>query len=117
MASINTDVMKQLLDEFSEKQALCSEEINAIEQQIIELQQRIPMLHEKLSVVSQDRTKIEEMMNRYAGSHHAVLHAAQPRMTLVKPAIVEQIQQEAPIAVGQTQGQGIDRVAAARLRA
>jgi hypothetical protein len=87
MATINVEVLKQLLDDFTEKQAMCAEEIVAIEQQIGELQELIASCRQKMEVVSQDRAKVFEMMNRYGAQA-----AAAPRMTLVKPVQQAQTQ-------------------------
>jgi hypothetical protein len=65
--AINLEMMKQLLAEFSEKEALTTEEIRAVQQQTKELEQRILQCQERLKLVSEDRVRINEMMQRYAG--------------------------------------------------
>lgn len=63
---MNLEMMKQLLAEFSEKEALTTEEIKAIQQQSVELEARIQKCRAKLKTVSGDKIKIEEMRQRYA---------------------------------------------------
>jgi len=65
--AINLEMMKQLLAEFSEKEALTTEEIRAVQEQTKELEQRIMQCHERLKLVSEDKVRISEMMKRYAG--------------------------------------------------
>jgi hypothetical protein len=65
--AINLEMMKQLLAEFSEKEALTTEEIRAVQQQTKELEQRILQCQERLKLVSEDRVRINEMLGRYAG--------------------------------------------------
>ena len=66
MSTINLDVMKQLLQEFVEKDALASEEIKVVQQEIEELETRIKTCHDKLKVVSEDKQQINAMLQRYA---------------------------------------------------
>ncbi len=65
MSSINPEMLKQLLSEFEEKQAVCREEINEITNQISELEQRIESSKERLVSVARDREKIGLMKQRY----------------------------------------------------
>ncbi|MBI4533665.1 MAG: hypothetical protein HY711_06925 [Candidatus Melainabacteria bacterium] len=67
MPSINPELLKQMLDEFSEKEALAAEEINVIEQQLQELDQQITSCRTRLDLVSQDRERVWAMKERYAG--------------------------------------------------
>ncbi|PWT95647.1 MAG: hypothetical protein C5B53_11090 [Candidatus Melainabacteria bacterium] len=67
MSTINLDVMKQLLQEFVEKEALASEEVKVVQQQIEELEGRIRACQDKLKVVSEDKQQISAMLQRYAG--------------------------------------------------
>src|SRR5262245_54310439 len=71
MSTINLDVMKQLLQEFVEKETLASEEIKVVQQQIDELEGRIKGCREKLKIVNEDREKIMAMAQRYAGGKRA----------------------------------------------
>ncbi|MDZ4832648.1 MAG: hypothetical protein SGJ27_02485 [Candidatus Melainabacteria bacterium] len=74
MSSINPEMLKQLLSEFEEKQAVCREEIIEINNQIQELEQRIESSKERLSSVARDREKIGSMKQRYQdGDWSAVL--------------------------------------------
>lgn len=66
MTSINPEMLKQLLSEFEEKEAVCVEEINAITEQITELEKRITSSKERLGSVARDREKIGLMKQRYA---------------------------------------------------
>ena len=59
--------IKELLDDFQEKEALNKEEISEIEKQISELEDRIVSSRERLESVARDREKVEMMKNRYAG--------------------------------------------------
>jgi len=65
--TINLEMLKQLLQEFIEREALTTEEIKAVEQQSQELGARIEKCREKLRRVNEDKHKIEEMRQRYAG--------------------------------------------------
>jgi len=74
MSSINPEMLKQLLSEFEEKEAVCQEEIIAITDQIAELEKRIESSKERLGSVARDREKIGQMKQRYAeGDWSAVL--------------------------------------------
>ena len=64
--AINPEMLKQLLEEFEEKQAVTAEEINEIERQIGELEQRIEESKVRLTEVAKDREKISMMKDRYA---------------------------------------------------
>jgi hypothetical protein len=64
---MNLEMMKQLLLEFSEREALTTEEIKAIQQQSQELELRIQKCRAKLATVSQDKQKIDAMRQRYSG--------------------------------------------------
>lgn len=65
MPTINVEMMKQLLQEFTEKEALTGEEIKAIEQQVAELNDRIGGCHEKLKNLNEDRERLSAMTSRY----------------------------------------------------
>jgi hypothetical protein len=65
MSTINLEVMKQLLQEFVEKETLAAEEIKVVQQQIEELEQRAHTCRDKLKTVTEDREKIAAMMQRY----------------------------------------------------
>ncbi|MBZ0186868.1 MAG: hypothetical protein K8F91_11535 [Candidatus Obscuribacterales bacterium] len=67
MALIDSEKLKALLDDFTEKEAVTREEINEIENQISELEQRIISSRERLLEVSKDIEKVEVMKSRYAG--------------------------------------------------
>ncbi len=61
------EMLKKLLDEFSEKEAHAREEINVITEQIGELEKRILNSQKKLSTVATDREKVRAMQARYGG--------------------------------------------------
>ncbi|MBS1952765.1 MAG: hypothetical protein JST89_01120 [Cyanobacteria bacterium SZAS-4] len=61
------EMLKKLLDEFSEKEAHAREEINVITEQIGELEKRILNSQKKLSTVATDREKVRAMQARYSG--------------------------------------------------
>jgi|AGTN01.2.fsa_nt_gi hypothetical protein len=63
---MNPELLKQLLAEFEEKQAVTTEEINEIEKQIEELRARIELSRDRLKEVEQDREKVGAMKARYA---------------------------------------------------
>ncbi len=75
MATINPEMLKQLLQEFEEKELVTQEEINAINEQIKELEKRIIGSKERLESVAKDREKIAQMKARYAeGDWSSVLN-------------------------------------------
>jgi hypothetical protein len=116
--TINLEMMKQLLQEFVEREALTTEEIKAVEQQSQELGARIEKCRDRLRRVSEDKQKIEAMRQRYAGiksGGNGSLSAASPaakksaanRGTLAKGAAaqsgaVSSTSQPADTAVGAT---------------
>ncbi|HEY9679027.1 MAG TPA: hypothetical protein V6C76_13540 [Drouetiella sp.] len=61
------EMLKKLLDEFTEKEAHAREEINVINEQIVELEKRIAASQAKLSTVAVDREKVRAMQARYSG--------------------------------------------------
>lgn len=79
MSSINPEMLKQLLSEFEEKQAVCVEEINAITEQITELEKRITDSKERLSSVARDKEKIVLMKQRYAEGDWSSVLASLPK--------------------------------------
>ncbi len=65
MATINVEMMQQLLHEFSEKEALTGEEIKVIEQQVLELEARITVCRDRLQFLNEDKDRLAAMMSRY----------------------------------------------------
>ena len=65
MPSINLEMMKQLLQEFSEKEALTNEEINVIETEIVSLEERVNFCRKKLQNLVTDKEKLSAMQERY----------------------------------------------------
>lgn len=60
------EMLKQLLDEFAEKEAHTAEEINVITQRIDELEMRVETSKQKLVSIASDREKLYAMKSRYA---------------------------------------------------
>ncbi len=65
MVAINPEMLRELLDEFTEKEEVTREEMNAINQQIAELEKRIESSKVKLAGLNKDREKIDLMRERY----------------------------------------------------
>lgn len=65
MVAINPEMLRELLDEFTEKEEVTREEMNAINQQIAELEKRIESSKIKLAGLNKDREKIDLMRERY----------------------------------------------------
>lgn len=65
MVAINPEMLRELLAEFTEKEAVNREEINVINQQLEELDKRIDANKKKLEGLSRDREKILAMKERY----------------------------------------------------
>lgn len=77
----STDKIKELLDDFAEKEALAKAEISEIEDQIAELEERIVSSRERLESVAKDKEKVYLMRNRYAeGNWSDVLEKASERI-------------------------------------
>jgi hypothetical protein len=93
MSTINLDVMKQLLQEFMEKEALASEEVKVVQQQIEELEGRIKACQDKLKVVSEDKQQINAMLQRYAGGMGlAPVGSQAPLSSGARPAVTSPAQ-------------------------
>jgi len=69
MPTINLEMMKQLLQEFSEKEALTTEEINLIEQEITTLEERVNFCRGRLQNLGADKEKLLNMKERYLNSN------------------------------------------------
>jgi hypothetical protein len=65
MTPINLEMIKQLLQEFVDKEAVTTAEINVVQQQIQELDSRVEKCKEKLKIISGDKEKIVAMTKRY----------------------------------------------------
>lgn len=72
MVAINPEMLRELLDEFTEKEAVTREEMNAINQQIAELEKRIETSKVKLAGLNRDREKINAMQDRYLSGNWKV---------------------------------------------
>lgn len=68
MPTINVEIMQKLLQEFTEKEALTGEEIKAIEQQVLELENRITVCRDRLQNLNEDKDRLAAMMSRYVGA-------------------------------------------------
>lgn len=81
MTPINLEMIKQLLQEFVDKEAVTAEEINVVQQQVQELEARIPRCREKLQLISSDKAKLLSMAQRYTAqtllSSQTHVHATQ----------------------------------------
>jgi hypothetical protein len=71
-------MLKKLLDEFAVTEAHTREEINAINEQIAELERRVLASQQRLETVSQDKVKVHTMMSRYTASGDWSAPAATP---------------------------------------
>lgn len=60
------DMLKQLLDEFIEKEALVTEELKVVNEQIVELESRLGVCRSRLSTIGTDRDKVLQIRTRYA---------------------------------------------------
>src|SRR4030095_17258236 len=78
MPSINLEMLKQLLDDFAEKEALSTEQIAACEQQIFELEALIAKSRERLELVAHDRERVLAMKDRYSGDRFVLSQRLEP---------------------------------------
>ena len=60
-----SSTMQKLLEEFDTKEALTREEINLVQQNIQELEQRVKASQEKLNLIASDRAKILSIQDKY----------------------------------------------------
>lgn len=92
------EMLKKLLDEFSEKEAHAREEINVITEQIGELEKRILNSQKKLSTVATDREKVRAMQARYSGGSTLTpgtpLVGAKPAESPTSPAAAPEPKEE-----------------------
>ena len=72
MPTINLEMMKQLLQEFSEKEALTTEEIGVIEAEILNLETRIESCRTKLKNLNSDKDKLSGMQQRYTSGNFSL---------------------------------------------
>lgn len=61
------EMLKKLLDEFVEKEALVTEELNVIAEQIQELEMRLDKCRARLGTIGTDRQRVLQIKERYAG--------------------------------------------------
>jgi hypothetical protein len=61
------DMLKKLLDEFVEKEALVSEELKVVTEQIEELEMRLEKCRMRLGSIGTDRNRVMEIKQRYSG--------------------------------------------------
>jgi hypothetical protein len=59
------EMLRKLLDEFVEKEALIEEELKVIDEQIVELESKLGTCQERLSTLGVDREKVLRMRQRY----------------------------------------------------
>ncbi len=81
MPTINVEVLKQLLQEFSEKEALTTEEIGVIEQEVANLEKRIEQCRAKLQNLGEDKEKLAAIRERYTSG------AVMPRIGIKESTI------------------------------
>lgn len=61
------EMLKKLLDEFVEKEALVTEELKVIAEQIEELESRLEKCRARLGTIGTDRRRVLDIKQRYAG--------------------------------------------------
>lgn len=91
MPTINLEMMKQLLREFSEKEALTTEEIGVIDKEVISLEQRIEDCRTKLKNLSEDKVRLASIQQRYSGGKFI-----SPPALAIKDSANEQIPKPTP---------------------
>src|SRR5262249_50456772 len=85
MPSMNPEMLKQLLDEFTEQHELSNEEIAACEQQILELEALIVKSRERLEQVAHDRERVLVMLERYSGDQFGLSQRSDPQSKTPAP--------------------------------
>jgi hypothetical protein len=90
MASL--EMLKKLLDEFVEKEALVNEELTVITEQIEEMESRLEKCRVRLGTIGADRTRVIEIKQRYSGGEfyqreQVVTPVAQPVMPVAQPVM------------------------------
>ncbi|MBK9769608.1 MAG: hypothetical protein IPP57_02050 [Candidatus Obscuribacter sp.] len=99
MVAINPEMLRELLDEFTEKEAVTREEINIITSQIEELELRIESNKEKLASLVRDKEKVNSMQERYLqGNWPKVYKTEESPSDGAAPAAVSQTADVAPAA-------------------
>ena len=82
--------LSQLLQEFSQKQAVIDKEINVIEQQIQDLEEQIENCRFRLGVVAEDKERVLSMKERYASDStlptNQKSHSEEKKQSLPEPA-------------------------------
>ncbi|MBN9395849.1 MAG: hypothetical protein J0H83_11450 [Candidatus Melainabacteria bacterium] len=102
MVAINPEMLRELLAEFTEKEAVNREEINVINQQLEELDKRIDANKKKLEGLSRDREKILAMKERYlSGNWPNVSRAAMAQAASNAPVAPVSRVEPAPAPVAQ----------------
>lgn len=105
MVAINPEMLRELLEEFTEKEEVTREEMNAINQQIAELEKRIESSKVKLAGLNRDREKIDLMRERYLSgnwklqlSNMSPAPASSPANATAEPAAAPQSAAATPAA-------------------
>jgi len=96
MVAINPEMLRELLEEFTEKEEVTREEMNAINQQIAELEKRIESSKTKLAGLNKDRDKITAMRERYLSGNWKLQLS---NMADNHVAMAQSVQAEAPAPV------------------
>jgi len=106
------EMLKKLLDEFVEKEALITEELTVVSEQIEELEARLELCRARLGTIGTDRNKVVEIKSRYAGLFYqreveapSVVPTAQPQVQPAQPKPQPQAQQAQPKAQTQQKAQ------------
>jgi hypothetical protein len=82
-------MMKQLLEEFSEKETLTTEEINVIENEISSLSERINFCRNRLMNLSADKEKLAAMKERYLkGNFSQYTNAPSPEIEQSNSSVI-----------------------------
>lgn len=108
----SVEVLKQLLDEFVEKEALINEELKVVNEQIDELHKRLNGCRFKLETIGADREKLIAMQARYAGFQlkkesdkvqpRAAKRVKEKRLINDAPEAIPEIMSDMPTGVPQT---------------
>jgi chromosome segregation ATPase len=96
MPTINVEMMQQILQEFTEKEALTGEEIKVIEQQVLELETRITVCRDRLQNLNEDKDRLTAMMSRYVGKSSALPSKASSSKLKAMPKLSDRPQ--SPVA-------------------
>ena len=83
MVAINPEMLRELLDEFTEKELVTKEEINVITQQIGELEKRIDTNQEKLASLVRAHAEAKKLGLKLLAGSEFVLDGGDGRFRLI----------------------------------